>query len=627
MSGVRRRWFPLADEEAVHLVPRASATAPAAAARGPVDPLQGPKLALAGRVVTMDDRFDVIDDGVLWMDKGVIVAVHERNAPAPEGFDGVRPVATRGTLFPGLIELHNHLSYNVLPLWSPVPRRFEHRGQWPDHADYRRLVSGPMTVIGRYRDAQGRAALLAPLVRYVECKCLLGGVTTSQGIMLNSNAGVQRFYRGILRNVENTDDEALPEAQGRIADVDARDARKFLARLRKEDSCLLLHLSEGVTADGNADSPARRHFLALQVAPDEWAINDKLSAIHSAGLLPEDFDVLAAHGGAMVWSPLSNLLLYGATARVDAARRAGVRIGIGSDWSPSGSKNLLGELKVAWLYSRHLLDGLFSARDLVAMATRDAAAILKWRGALGTLEAGTRADVIAIEGTTGDPYEQLIRAKETSIRLVMINGVARYGTPALVRRFVAGIGTGDGATDGGATEHDAADEGATDEGATADGRASAKRGEMLRVGGRERVLFLDHASGDPDVASLSLRAATGTLRRALRDLRKLAREMERPRPAMRAALDAAQPVVWSLALDEIQASGIEQRPRLPFGGPDDFTGPQLFPLRVAAAPLSEILEPIALDPLTVCDDAAYLARIAAQPNVPAAIRDGLASLY
>ena len=94
----------------------------------------------------------------------------------------------------------------------------------------------------------------------------------------------------------------------------------------------------------------------------------------------------------MVWSPLSNLLLYGGTARVEAARAAGVKIGLGSDWSPTGSKNLLGELKVAWLYSQNVLNGLFSARDLVAMATRDAAAILKWKGWLGTIAAGARAD-------------------------------------------------------------------------------------------------------------------------------------------------------------------------------------------------------------------------------------------
>ncbi len=164
---------------------------------------------------------------------------------------------------------------------------------------------------------------------------------TSQGIMLNSNAGIQRYYRGILRNVEQTDDPELFEAQGRIADVVAKDARAFFGRLMKEDSCFLLHLSEGVSQEGQTDSVARRHFLALQVAPGEWAINDRLTAIHAAGLLPEDFDLLAQHGGSMVWSPLSNLLLYGATARVEAARKRGVRIGLGSDWAPSGSKNLL----------------------------------------------------------------------------------------------------------------------------------------------------------------------------------------------------------------------------------------------------------------------------------------------
>ena len=102
----------------------------------------------------------------------------------------------------------------------PVPRRFDNRGQWPSHADYRPMVSGPMTVIGKYKNAQGKYPLLPALIRYVECKCLLGGVTTSQGVRLASNAGIQRFYRGIVRNVEQTDETELPEAQGRIPDMD-----------------------------------------------------------------------------------------------------------------------------------------------------------------------------------------------------------------------------------------------------------------------------------------------------------------------------------------------------------------------------------------------------------------------
>lgn len=591
MTDVQRRWYPLAGIRPTRPNP-IPAAARAAQRHGPVDPLTGPKVALAGRVVTMDDAWTVKPNAVLFIDKGTIVAVQDRGQPPPAGFDGVAVVETGGTIFPGFIELHNHLSYNALPLWSPVPKRFQHRGQWPDHPDYRKLISGPMTVVGRYRDAHGKPALLAPLVRYVECKCLLGGVTTSQGIMLSSNAGVQRYYRGIVRNVEQTDDPALSEAKARIPDVDAKSARSFLTRLQKEDSCFLLHLSEGITKSGQASSVARKHFLALQVAPNRWALNDRFAAIHSAGLLPEDFDVLAQHGGAMVWSPLSNLLLYGATARVEAAKRAGVRIGLGSDWSPSGSKNLLGELKIAWLYSQHVLGGLFSARDVVAMATRDAAAILKWRHALGTLEPNKRADVVVIAGRTGDPYEALIQAKETSIRLVMINGVARYGMPGLMGALVPG-------------------------------------GETLRVGGRTRRLFLQQETGDPDVAQVPLREARGALQKAFRDIPRLARELETAsaRNTRQAAPDMRESVVWTLALDEIQATGTDLRPRLPFNGPRDFTGPHRVLQRAAAAALSELLQPVALDPLTVADDPNFLTEIANQPNLPEPIRTGLARLY
>ena len=273
-------------------------------------------------------------------------------------------------------------------------------------------------------------------------------------------------------------------------------------------------------------------------------------------------------------------------------REAGVRIGLGSDWAPSGSKNLLGELKVAWLYSQHLLEGLFSARDLVSMVTRDAAAILKWHKALGSLEPGKRADLVVISGKAGDPYEALIKAQETSIRLVMINGIARYGTPGLMS-------------------------------------ALGPAGEKLHVGGKERRLFLEQETADPDVSSVSLGAARSALRAALGDLPNLARELERPKPAIasRAVLDAPVPLVWSLALDEIRNTGVDLRPRLPFNGPADFTGPARVSAAAAAKPLSAILQPVELDPLTVADDRDFLGKISAQPNVPDLIRGGLAALY
>jgi 5-methylthioadenosine/S-adenosylhomocysteine deaminase len=252
-----------------------------------------------------------------------------------------------------------------------------------------------MKVIGAHPE------LLSALVRYVEAKCLVAGTTTTQGIALFSAPGIRRYYRGITRNVEETHEPALPEAVDRIPDVDARQLASFqkvLDRQTVRKAALILHLSEGT------NPAARAHFLALEGAHQKWAISPALVGIHCVALADADIDVLAAHGGAMVWSPLSNLLLYGHTAPVAKLKAAGVRMGLGPDWSPSGSKNLLGELKVAHLYSRQQAPAPFDDAELVAMATCTAAEILGWEAELGSLEAGKKADLVAVAGAGGDAY-------------------------------------------------------------------------------------------------------------------------------------------------------------------------------------------------------------------------------
>ena len=556
-------------------------TTPATGRAGstPVDPGTGPKLALSGRVVLMDDAFTVMPQGVVYMERGLIVAVTEAGAARPVGFESVPIVNSRGTIFPGLIELHNHLAYNALRLWD-VPKRYTNRDQWSGIPAYRTLISGPMLIIGKTPE------LVPALIRYVECKSLLGGVTTSQGIQLFSNAGIRRFYQGMVRNVEQTDEAALPEATTRVADIDARDATRFLERLKKT-TCFLLHLSEGV------DETARKHFLALQISDQEWAIDKQLAGIHCAGLTGDDFKIFGEKQGAMIWSPLSNLLLYGQTARFKSAKEAGVRIGIGSDWSPSGSKNLLGELKVARLVSQ-AEGGVFSDRDIVSMATREAAAILQWEAALGSIEAGKRADLLVIAGNTSDPYELLLTAKETSIRLVTINGIARYGLPGLMRQLGAA-------------------------------------GEDIRVGGLSRTVFLQQEGVDPTIGTVSLKTATTALKEALRHLPELALEREQPDAAPRELLHRLvkgmpRQQEWTLALDELEDTGLDLRPRLPMPGERDLTGPTRASAQTTA-PLSEIVVPLDLDPLTVADDATFFARIDKQINLPDFVKTGLKTLY
>ncbi|OQW43358.1 MAG: amidohydrolase [Proteobacteria bacterium SG_bin4] len=538
-----------------------------------MDPAIGGKSALRGRIVTMNDAYDVIADGVIYIEQGNIVAVREASSGSPAGFEDIPIVPSGGTIYPGLIELHNHLAYNALRLWD-VPKPFNNRDQWSGILEYRKLISGPMQIIGK------SPQLVPALIRYVECKSLISGVTTSQGIQLFSNAGIRRFYRGIVRNVEQTDESALPEADTRIADVDAKDAQRFFLRLKKA-SCFLLHLSEGI------DQTARKHFLSLQLPDDRWAITRQLAGIHCAGLTQDDFGVYGQNGGAMIWSPLSNLLLYGKTADIAAAKAAGVRIGIGSDWSPSGSKNLLGELKVARLVSQ-ASGAVFSDRDIVAMATRSAAAILQWGDVLGSLEQGKRADLIVVSQQADDPYANLLQAKETAIRLVMINGVPRYGLPSLMQSLGA-------------------------------------MGEGLRIGGLRRMIFLQQQTADPSVGSLTLKSAADMLRKALVQLPELARELEQPESAPRAMLAKlgsrlAQQQEWTIALDELEDSGMDLRPRLSLTG-------AVRGLERAAAPLSAIVQPLKLDPLTVVDDPDFLASIASQKNLPAYVKTGLQALY
>jgi 5-methylthioadenosine/S-adenosylhomocysteine deaminase len=534
----------------------------------PVDAADGPRLALAGQIVTMDDQRTVLKDGVLYLDKGVIVAALDRGAPPPADFAQVPLTETNGTIYPGLIDLHNHLSYNILQLWD-VPKQFHNRGQWAGIPEYRNNISGPMDIIGR------TPGLLASVVRYVECKCLVGGVTTSQGIELFSNHGARRYYRGLVRNVEQTNDPDLPEAGSRIADVDAQDAQSFLARLASKQ-CYLLHLAEGI------DDSARKHFLSLQIATDKWAITAALTGIHSTALHPEDYEIMASKGASMVWSPFSNLLLYGGTAQIGKAKEAGVGIGLGADWSPSGSKNLFGELKVARVITRD--EPGFDDKALLAMATIEAAKILHWERFSGSLETGKRADLMVLAGNPTDPFGAFFEAPETDVSLVLINGVPRFGTAELFAK----VGL--------------------------DGQRAI---ESIKLDGQTRRLNLAQNTADPDVDAVTFAQARDTLTKTLNDLPQLAHTAPKAMPA-----GVGAPVQWFLALDELAPTGIDVRPNLPIGGQPSV--PAARGLMPMAAP---VLKPLKLDALTVVDDDRFLDVVRASKNLPEVVKADLPGLY
>jgi cytosine/adenosine deaminase-related metal-dependent hydrolase len=514
----------------------------------------------------MNDDTDVIDDGVVYVAQGAIVAVEEAGAPPPPGFHGLKVLQTKGTIYPGLIDLHDHLSYNALQLWD-VPKKYTNRDQWAKGDTYRKLITGPMKALAH------TPKYVPAIVRYVECKCLVAGTTTTQGIALSSYAGIQRFYRGIVRNVEQTDDPELPEAGTHISDVEAKDRAKFLKRLDSLD-CLLLHLSEGV------DDAAREHFLALEGPDGKWAIRDSLAGIHCVALRPEDFDVLAQNGASMVWSPLSNLLLYGKTADVEAARAAGVLVALGPDWSPSGSKNLLGELKFARLVSSLDGNGL-SDVEILALATRSAAKILRWQDHLGGLQPGKRADLLVAGGKSGEAHAHLLTRSEGDIELVVVNGVPRYGNATVMERL---LGT--------------------------------DAGERASIAGKERRLNLAQKTADPLVSALTLKEATDLLRDGLERLPDLAKDLlKRP---------AADPDAVFLVLDHEDDENGELRPHLPRPN-GELTA--AVTADAAATPLSDLLVPLELDALTVVDDDRFVDALAKEKNLPTDVAKQVKELF
>ena len=110
-----------------------------------------------------------------------------------------------------------------------------------------------------------------------------------------------------------------------------------------------------------------------------------------------------------------------------------MRVCLGADWSPSGSKNLLGELKVADLWNRTHLGGAFSDQELCEMATCNPADALGWGDRLGRLKEGLHGDVLVTTDRGGDPYRNLIDILERDVLFVAINGQPFYGTTTLMK--------------------------------------------------------------------------------------------------------------------------------------------------------------------------------------------------
>ncbi|MBC7623043.1 MAG: amidohydrolase family protein [Aeromicrobium sp.] len=390
-------------------------------------------VVLSGKIVTMNAARDVWPDGMLWVHNGIIVAVARhrealetavREIPQPTVSAADTPtidallaapvVAVNGVIYPGMIDLHNHPEYAIYPL-LPIKRKYKDRYEWRFYDDdYARRITNLNTLL----TAPHYLDLAIEVGRYGEYKALVGGTTSLQG----ARGGLAYAKEECLvRNIE-TSPVASRLAFSRV-DI-GRDAVEW-QRMREERNTglVVVHLAEGV------GPRMANEFDALKRS---GLLGPELIAIHGVGLTTMQLKEMATVGAKLVWSPLSNFLLYGQTADIAAARAAGVKLSLAPDWTPSGSKSILGELKVADLVNIHQLGGALSDRELVEMVTVNPAEAMGWQARLGALAPGYLADLVVVDSLVDDPYRNLILATEANVRLVVVRGDALYGDQSLM---------------------------------------------------------------------------------------------------------------------------------------------------------------------------------------------------
>ena len=366
-------------------------------------------LVLVGKVVTMNDAGDVLPNARVWLAGGKIMAIARAGEALPDGAKDAPVVDSKGAIYPGIIDLHNHPEYAIYPL-MPIKRKYRDRYEWRWYDDiYNKRITFPQEVLTRphYLD------LGLEIGRYGEYKALAGGTTSLQGGRINLAYSKEEC---LVRNIENS------PVESRMAS-----SRVDIGRSSKEWAAMQAERGKGLLVVHLAEGPSPRMATEFGAIKDSNLLGPELIAIHGVGLTEPQLQEMATAGAKLVWSPLSNFMLYGQTANVAAAKRAGLSISLAPDWAPSGSKSSLGELKVADLVNKHALRGLFSDRDLVEMVTRKPAEAMGWGLRLGQITEGYLADVLVVDDREPDPYRNLIQTIEDNIQLVAVRGEPLYG--------------------------------------------------------------------------------------------------------------------------------------------------------------------------------------------------------
>ncbi|MCU0686385.1 MAG: amidohydrolase family protein, partial [Polyangiaceae bacterium] len=389
----------------------------------------GATRVLKGRVVAPDQVFEQ-GEVVIGTD-GLISCVGADCSAAPGYAESTTVTCTGGVITPSLINTHDHITF-AQNKPKPHTAKYNHRNEW------RRGAGQDLPKIsvpgGNGNDT----------VAWGELRFVMGGATSTVG-----SGGV----KGMMRNLDRVADqqEGLNQKPVKFETFPLNDSQfdkipteclyngfDTTATVTAEEA-YLPHISEGINDGAHNEFDCIKGFGG---APADY-LQKQTAIVHAIGVTASDAVLMSAEGVGVIWSPRSNIDLYGVTANVVQFAKLGVQIALGTDWSASGSYNLLRELACADSYNTKNLGGAFSSHDLYRMVTENAAAVLASDDKIGSLKVGLVGDVTIWAGTgKPDPYAAVTKANLPDVLLVMRSGIALYGEPAAVDALSPDAGVG-----------------------------------------------------------------------------------------------------------------------------------------------------------------------------------------
>ena len=372
-------------------------------------------LVIGGAVVT---PAGVKPHAWLVIDKGRIEQITDAKPAIPDA----KVLETGDWVFPGFIDLHNHPLWAVFQRFHPAtPAVWPNRYAWRSDARYLASLQTP------WWDMMSHGAF-CDLDEYAELQALIGGTTSILGLdLVDDTQPAPGCIRGLARNLDyasgfhgsGTSNEAIAWVLGVTGDMKPDALKRLKQKMAHGDlDAVVVHTAEG----RRSDAESKTEFGKLKSL---GLLEARTSVVHGVALTASDFAAMEKVGAGLVWSPRSNMELYGQMPDLAAAKKAGVSIALAPDWAPTGSTNMLGEIA----YADAQRQG-FSQHQLFDMATAIPARMGRIDDKVGALAPGLYADLFLLKGDARDPYKALARAKPQDVTLTMVNGQPLYGAPA-----------------------------------------------------------------------------------------------------------------------------------------------------------------------------------------------------